>query len=75
MNLVVNKNYLGHEDAYFCKCFFCKKFWSNTFDEYADLARSAPLSRAVATSSLFRQKGIIKVGDRVVVNGEDKGKV
>ena len=60
-------------DPFLCTCGPCKRFWRDTFSESGDLLREPAICRSRETAILSAGSKVVKVGDRVIVQGRYPG--
>lgn len=67
--------YNPERDPFLCTCGPCRRFWRDTFSESGDYLREPTVCRSRDTAILSAQSKVVKVGDRVVVEGRYPGTV
>ena len=60
-------------DPFLCTCGPCKRFWRDTFSESGDVLKEPTVCRSRDTAVLSAQSKVVRVGDRVIVQGRYPG--
>lgn len=71
----IKQIYNPESDPFLCTCGPCKRFWRDTFSESGDLLREPAICRSRETAILSAGSKVVKVGDRVIVQGRYPGTV
>ncbi|CAH1785188.1 unnamed protein product [Owenia fusiformis] len=72
---IKNRDNEEEKDPFLCSCGPCRKYWKDTFKDDNNQITLSKEARTAYTATLYAQKDLIKVGDRVKVHGKYNGVV